>query len=171
MSTTRRPTRSRTPNPPNRVDPGWTHESAANLSLRLIKALAHKNGLPDINVGNIKSVDEIIPESTQEPVDLLARIFAHIGHRLPIIRSFEKRLEGKELKAGVASDSLALVIQFYSRNEQVILHDLIPTITRLIAGIKNYSVPTPQFFGKNDDEIIITPPGFFDEPERVTPNA
>lgn len=55
-----------------------------------------------------------------EPRDLLARIFAHMGHRLPLIKRFEKRLEGQDAKAGLGSDLLALVAQVYQRNEETL---------------------------------------------------
>lgn len=59
-------------------------------------------------------------EESPEPAVLLARIFAHIGHRLPLIQRIEKRLEGRDRKAGLGSDLSALAVQLYLRNRDLI---------------------------------------------------
>lgn len=81
--------------------------------------------------GTLKGTDELVPESGSEPAELLARIFAHLGHRLPLLKKVEKRLEGKDLKAGIGADIAALAIQIYGRNKH-----LIPL---LVAAAKQYS--------------------------------
>lgn len=57
-------------------------------------------------------------EDSPEPAVLLARIYAHVMYRIPVIRSFAKRLEGRERKAGIGSDTFALIVQLYLRNRE-----------------------------------------------------
>lgn len=104
------------PSPPNRVDPGWVHKTAAALILR---ALADHGG-------DVGTVDEEflqnVPgmEDGPEPAVLLARVIAHIAHRIPGLRRIERRLEGTEGKAGFGSDVFALALQLYFRNRDII---------------------------------------------------
>ncbi len=117
--------RSRKPkSPPNRVDPGWLHEAIAKLILALAQSRVQGAAVP-VDLGNVKT-DEVISAITpeddggKEPVDLLARVVAHIFHRIPGVRQVEKRLEGKDQSSGLASDLLAFVVQLIRRNEPVI---------------------------------------------------
>jgi hypothetical protein len=57
-------------------------------------------------------------EDSPEPAVLLARIYAHVMYRIPVVRSVAKRLEGQERKAGLGSDAAALVVQLYLRNRE-----------------------------------------------------
>jgi hypothetical protein len=70
--------------------------------------------------GDLKEMEEVIPESGREPVDLLARIIAHIAYRLPGVKNIEKRLEGKDIKSGFASDLLAFASQLFARNKHLL---------------------------------------------------
>lgn len=59
-------------------------------------------------------------DDSPEPAVLLSRILAHIGHRIPGFRRIEKRLEGREARAGLGSDVIALALQLYFRNRDLI---------------------------------------------------
>lgn len=59
-------------------------------------------------------------DDAPEPAVLLSRILAHVGHRIPGFRRIEKRLEGREARAGLGSDVVALLLQLYFRNRDLI---------------------------------------------------
>lgn len=74
-----------------------------------------------VNVGDIPERAGIVTEEDHgEPAELLARILAHMGHRIPLISKVEKRLEGKTLSSGIGSDMLALGAQLWIRNRPLI---------------------------------------------------
>lgn len=79
-------------------------------------------GVP-LDVGDLEDADKGLVTSEdstgKEPVELLARILAHIGHRIPFFSRVEKRLEGKEAKSGLASDVVAFLMQLWSRNREL----------------------------------------------------
>lgn len=52
-----------------------------------------------------------------QPVEVTARLLAHIAHRIPGVKKLEKRFEGKDSKAGIGSDFMALIMQLYARNK------------------------------------------------------
>src|SRR3954470_11391653 len=90
------PTRTKPkPKPaPNRVEPGWVHEAAAEGTLKFVRdALG-------VDVGEVKDVTDVVedatPEDGRELAEILARVYAHIGHRLPLVKRIEKRLEGQD---------------------------------------------------------------------------
>jgi hypothetical protein len=105
------------------------HEAIAGVGLKLLQALAEKNGVK-LSVGDIEAQD-LIPvmgdNEGPQPKDAAARLVAHIGHRIPGAKKLEKRLEGKELKAGVLSDLASLGAQLYARNKSSI-DDLAETV-------------------------------------------
>lgn len=107
--------RTRRITPPNNVQPGWAHNMLAALTL---KAFQEKGGDPGV-------IDDefvkMIPgaEDSPEPAVLLARVYAHLAWRIPIVRGLAKRFEGKEARAGVWSDMLALAAQLYLRNRDL----------------------------------------------------
>lgn len=101
---------------PNAVTPGWTHELLAALTLR---ALQEKGADP----GRIDDeFVKLIPgaEDSPEPAVLLARVYAHLAWRIPGIRQLAKRFEGREARAGLGSDLLALGAQLYLRNRDLV---------------------------------------------------
>lgn len=101
------------------MEPGWVHEAIAGVGLKLLQAIAEKNGVP-LSVGDIEAQDLIPAMGDSEgpqPKDVAARLVAHIGHRIPGAKKLEKRLEGKELKAGILSDLASLGAQLYARNK------------------------------------------------------
>jgi hypothetical protein len=49
---------------------------------------------------------------------------AHIAHRIPLFRWIGKRSEGKDKKAGIASDFLTLIAQIGAKNENLIREGL-----------------------------------------------
>lgn len=55
----------------------------------------------------------------REPLELLSRIIAHLGHRIPGLKKIERRLEGNARSSGLASDLSAFLINLYTKNEQV----------------------------------------------------
>jgi hypothetical protein len=113
------------PNPPANVQPGWIHETAATFILNLISARTGATIGKPLNVGDIEPNEAALQDEIQivsegrEPVELLARILAHIGHRTPVVKKIEKRLEGKNTKSGIFSDILALVAQLIARNKEL----------------------------------------------------
>lgn len=70
----------------------------------------------DVSEDFLKSIPGA--EDSPEPAVLLARIYAHVMYRVPLVRTFAKRLEGRERKAGLGSDSAALLVQLYLRNRE-----------------------------------------------------
>jgi hypothetical protein len=105
------------------------HEAIAGVGLKLLQALAEKNGV-QLSIGDIQAED-LIPvmgdADGPQPKDVAARLVAHIGHRIPGAKRLEKRLEGKELKAGILSDLASLGAQLYARNKGAI-DDLAETV-------------------------------------------
>lgn len=92
--------------------------------------------VPDLDFGNTEIDESAIIEEVEdgrEPVELLARIFAHIGHRVPGVKRVEKKLEGQDKSSGFFSDLLALVTQLYRRNETTIQ-------AAVTAGVEQYKV-------------------------------
>lgn len=113
--------------PPSRVEPGWIHETLAEGLLRLLQKQF------GVNVGAFPK-SSFAPsdlDETQEPVQLAARVIAHAMHRLPLVSRIEKRLEGREAKAGPASDFVALLVQLGRRNQPL----LEETISNVIDGV------------------------------------
>lgn len=111
-------TRTRPTTPPNRVDPGWVHSATANGILRFTSEKVKDVTGEPLNVGTLAEWEPTDVE-TREPVELLSRIIAHLFHRIPFAKRVEKRLEGKELKSGLASDFFALLAQLYRRNKHL----------------------------------------------------
>lgn len=58
--------------------------------------------------------------SGPQPVDIGARVVAHIAHRIPLVRSFNKKAEGKDKKAGILADLMALGAQLYEQNAELL---------------------------------------------------
>lgn len=108
--TTRRPA-----TPPNSVSPGWAHNLLAAATLRAFQDRGGDPGL--INDEFVKMIPGA--EDSPEPAVLLARIYAHLAWRIPGVRAFAKRFEGKEARAGLGSDLLALAAQLYLRNQDL----------------------------------------------------
>jgi hypothetical protein len=110
--------------PPNRVEPGFVHRKLATMALSTLQAKAVDAGAP-ITVGELpKPVEEGGNgeiDDGREPVELLARVIAHVAHRIPGLKKVEKRLEGNDARSGLASDFLALIAQLVSRNEGIAL--------------------------------------------------
>lgn len=100
------------------------HQLVAGMGLKALQALAESKGL-DISVGSFEKDDLAPPALTEgsagpEPLDVAARIVAHVGHRVPGVQRIEKRLEGRDKSSGILSDLAALGAQLYARNEHVI---------------------------------------------------
>lgn len=112
------------------MDPGWLHDALAEATV-----VALKSRLPKLDVGATPDdpVDAIIGEpgaddDGREPVEILSRVYAHIGYRLPFVKRIEKRLEGQDKSSGIASDILALGAQIVRRNKPIfkaLLADLV----------------------------------------------
>lgn len=130
--------RKRTSTPPNRVDPGWLHEALAAVSLQALRNAT--NG--QLDVGEVADdFAKRIPgaEDGPEPAVLLSRLYAHMGHRLPLVKRIEKRLEGREKTSGIGSDVLALVAQLYLRNR-----DLAPHLVALLRAALDKGGKSPE---------------------------
>lgn len=113
--------------PPARVEPGWLHEAIAIAILKGVRDSASDSIGRPLNVGDLPTAEDMVDEATdggvgedgREPVELLARVIAHVFHRIPGISKIEKRLEGKEARSGMASDMAALLAQLYQRNKHL----------------------------------------------------
>lgn len=110
---------------PTKVEPGWIHYEIANAILNALQErVSSKLGTP-ADVGeqlHLDVGDQAEEETTEgrEPAELLARIIAHVMHRIPGLKKVEKRLEGRESRSGIASDIAALLAQLYRRNKHLI---------------------------------------------------
>lgn len=110
--------RKATPTGP--IEPGWVHVELANIVLDLLgQGLANTFKSP-VDVGQeieIVGEDGGAPEEdAAEPAELLARIIARIFRATPGLNRIEKHLEGREKRAGLGSDLLALIVQVARRN-------------------------------------------------------
>lgn len=117
------PKRPRPKSPPNRVNPGWVHDLAGGVGLKLLEAVAQRNGV-DLNIGDV-DVRNLTPAVMQadegpQPKEIASRLAAHLGHRIPGIRKLEKRMEGQDKTSGVLSDLGVLLGQLYYRNKDEI---------------------------------------------------
>lgn len=94
------------------------------MGLKALQALAEKKGVT-LNVGHIDK-ENVTPsvisgDSTgPEPIEIGARVVAHITHRIPLVRSVGKKIEGRDKKAGILSDLLALGVQLYQENAELL---------------------------------------------------
>jgi hypothetical protein len=114
-----RPTKRKPAAPPNRVEPGWVHDAAAAFLLRYVQsATTGKADVGEVSDNFLRSIPGA--EDAPEPAVLLARVLAHLGHRIPGFRRVEKRLEGTDMKAGFGSDLAALFLQLWVRNRDLI---------------------------------------------------
>lgn len=98
------------------MSPGWIHDALAALTLQVLQG--NKVNVGDVTDDFVKSIPG--SEDSPEPAVLLARIYAHLAHRLPIIRKIAKRFEGREPRAGLGSDVLAFSAQLYLRNRDLV---------------------------------------------------
>lgn len=89
-----------------------------------MQSLAERNGIP-LSVGELESdSDTVTPTFATEdegpqPVDVAARVIAHLTHRIPGLRKIGKKVEGQDKRSGVLSDAAALGATLYARNERV----------------------------------------------------
>lgn len=87
----------------------------------MLKLLEEKTSIND--VGDLDSaIKAPVDEDAPEPIEVMARVLAHLSHRIPGVRWINKklRLEGEGKTAGIGSDLISLVVQLYRRNEDVI---------------------------------------------------
>lgn len=120
-TSTRTRARTATPKPPTTVKPGFIHELLASLTLKGVETLAPQ----PVNVGDTKADSlpdaiDVEAEDAAQPVEILARVYAHLGHRIPGVKRIEKKLEGQDASSGILADVSALFIQLYRRNEDTI---------------------------------------------------
>lgn len=93
-------------------------------------------------------------EDGREPVELLARIIAHIFHRIPGVKKVEKRLEGTDARSGLASDFAALVSQLASRNEEVVVgvgEQVVKDIIKKKPSANKPEAPIPSHWGGSEE--------------------
>lgn len=99
------------------------HEVLGIIGLKVIEAIAAKNGLTLDLVD--EDMDDLIPvasggEDGPDPKEVMARLVAHLGHRIPGVKKIEKRLEGRDKTSGLWSDGAALGAIIYARNSEAI---------------------------------------------------
>jgi len=105
--------------------------------------LEEKTGIDD--VGDLDSALKVpIDDDAPEPIEVLARVIAHISHRIPGVRWLSKklRLEGEGKSAGIGSDLISLVVQLYRRNEDVIKAVITAEVRKFMQDKKTQSEPT-----------------------------
>lgn len=106
------------------MEPGWIHRKIATTILKVIQAKSEEKLGTPLSVGELPIPDPdsgvVAGDETREPVELLARVIAHVAHRIPGLKRIEKRFEGKDNRSGLGSDLLALGSQLISRNETVV---------------------------------------------------
>jgi hypothetical protein len=98
----------------------------------VIEAIAARNGLTLDLVD--EEIDDLIPvasggEDGPDPKEIMARLIAHMGHRIPGVKKIEKRLEGRDKTSGVWSDGAALGAVIYARNSDAIERLIKNTLT------------------------------------------
>jgi len=117
-----KPSRS-TSKPPQSVEPGWVHELIAGIGLKVVQAVAERNGI-SLNIGEVDTEDltpsVIQGEDGPQPVEVASRVVAHVAHRVPGVKRIEKKLEGKEKRSGILSDMGALAVQLYAKNQETV---------------------------------------------------
>lgn len=125
--------------PPNRVEPGWIHEALADATLGLLKRQVK------LDVGNLESplTGGVGTDDGPEPRDLLARVYAHVGHRVPGVKRLEKRLEGSDKRAGIAADVGALCAQLYRRNSELFDEVAPQLVARFFNGLNKSATDAP----------------------------
>jgi hypothetical protein len=144
------------------VNPGWIHELVAAIGLKGAEAIAKRHGI-EIDVGEVKTVKEYTQAASEngdegpQPIDVASRVVAHLFHRIPGIKKIGKRAEGKEKKAGIVSDSLALVAQLMARNEALVVEKGAETAEAIGGDLLNNLVkglqPRPASGVINDTDI------------------
>lgn len=137
-------TRKRTTAPPNRVSPGWVHNALAAKILQAVQLRVTTETGNDFNVGELPKNEVIAKDAgiidERQPVELLARIIAHVMYRIPGGAKIEKRLEGKDSTSGILSDITAFFTQLYTMNEDTfdaVRHHMIQQAKAKKAAPKN----------------------------------
>jgi hypothetical protein len=103
------------------IEPGHVHRKIAAVALRKLQEKTDgKIAVGDLPVPVSEGGDGSA-EDGREPVELLARILAHVGHRIPGLRKVEGALEGADKKSGMLSDLAAFAGQLVSRNEDLFI--------------------------------------------------
>lgn len=115
--------RGRKASPTGPVEPGWIHVEIANFLLDLLgQSLANALGGP-VDVGQeievVPEDGETVIDDAAEPAELLARIIARMFRSTPGLKRVEKHLEGREKRAGLGSDLLALIVQVARKNKHL----------------------------------------------------
>jgi hypothetical protein len=143
-ATTRRRTTS---TPPNRVSPGWVHNALATKILQALQVKVTQETGNEFNVGNLPKNETLAKDAgiidERQPVELLARIIAHIMYRIPGGAKIEKRLEGKDSSSGILSDISAFFTQLYTMNEDTfdaVRHNVVQQAKAKKAAPKNGGV-------------------------------
>lgn len=106
--------------------------------------LEEKTALDD--VGDLDSALKApVQDDAPEPIEVMARVLAHISHRIPGVRWISKklRLEGEGKSAGIGSDLISLVVQLYRRNEDVIKAVITAEVRKFMQEKNTQSEPTP----------------------------
>lgn len=114
------------------IEPGFIHVELANLLLEgfgawLAKQLDNQprevGSTVEIDLGNeIEYVAEdgsAVSEDEAQPAEILARVIARVFRNTPGLKKVEKHFEGKDKRAGLGSDFLALCIQLGRRNKHL----------------------------------------------------
>lgn len=120
------------PKPPTTVTPGWIHDALAAFTLRMLEDQGADAG--DIGDEFLRRIPGA--EDSPEPAVLLSRVYAHLAYRIPVMRSVAKRFEGREARAGLASDLLALVLQLWVRNRDLVQDFAISQAARAATEVK-----------------------------------
>ncbi len=110
--------------PPVRIDPGPGHELLAALGLKVVEKIAGNHGL-QLDLGEVKKVEDYVSaaganENGPQPVEIGARLIAHLMHRLPGAKRVAKKFEGNDKKSGILTDLGVLLYSLAMRNEDIL---------------------------------------------------
>lgn len=140
---------------PARVEPGWLHYELANFLIEKLGTALADSTNSTVDMGHAVEVEAESTTTTEdrEPVELLARVLAHLAYRLPFLNKIEKRLEGREAKSGLGADLSAFIVQLWRRNKH-----LVPIVLEEISKARaNKASSNGQSSGKRFGLFSVTP--------------
>lgn len=102
-----------------------------------------------LDLGETEKVETYIKEASQnedgpQPVETMARIVAHVMHKIPGSRTVAKRFEGNDKKSGLFSDLGLLAYSLIVRNENVLLEATDDAVKDFFDKKKTGSFPDPH---------------------------
>lgn len=93
------------------------------MGLKALQAAAERKGV-EFKVGEVDA-DNLTPSvisddsEGRQPVEIGARVVAHVAYRIPGVRKLTRKFEGDDKRSGIGSDVSALIVNLYERNEDL----------------------------------------------------